>query len=127
MLKYKVVTEKLDWKGEIVREVRDFEDPAFDIDVGAMLADFVAKGELDFSLAKPEFDLGNLLDAATRATTPNVGFSRYEPGVVMVVSEHIPSISAQFVACSQIGRRRAAESMRWVRTDEDLVEKRSSK
>ena len=29
MLKYKVVTEKLDWKGEIVREVRDFEDPAF--------------------------------------------------------------------------------------------------
>lgn len=126
MLKYKIVTEKLDWKGEIVRKVRDFEDPRFDIDVGAMLSDFIAKGELDFSLAAPKFDLGNLLDAATRATTPNVGFSRYEPGVVMVVSEYIPSISVQFVACSQFGAR-GRQAGHWERTDEDLVEKRMSK
>ena len=127
MLKYKVVTEKLDWKGEVVREVRDFEDPRFDIDVGAMLSDFVAKGELDFSLAKPEFDLWNLLDAATRATTSNVGFNRHEPGMAMVVSEHIPSISAQFVAYSRFRRKGTPESMRWARTDKDLAGKEMPK
>ena len=126
MLKYKIVTEKLDWKGEVVREVRDFENPRFDIDVGAMLSDFIAKGELDFSLAAPKFDLGDLLDAATKAKNPHAGFSKYEPGVTMVVSEYIPSISAQFVACSQFGAR-GGQTGHWERTDKDLVEKRMSK
>ena len=121
MLKYKIVTEKLDWKGEIVREIKDFEDSRFDIDVGAMLSDFVAKGELDFSLAEPKFAVGDLFDATMKSENPHVGFSRYESGVTMVVSEYIPSISAQFVAW------RRGRVGHWVRTDKDLVEKRMSK
>ena len=122
-MKYKIITEKLDWKGKVVREVRDFEDQRFVIDVGAMLSDFVAKGELDFSLAKPKFDFRELLDAAVAG---HGGFNRYEPGVTMVVSEHIPSISAQFVVYNA-RRESSLEPIRWVRTDKDLAEKEMPK
>ena len=119
MLKYKIVTEKLDPNGKVVRAVRDFEDGQFDIDVGNMLSDFIAKGELNFDLAEVKFNQRDFMETAVPCKMPSCSFCNWEPGLTMIVSEFIPSISAQFVVYDAV----SCKAMYWKRTEADLSEK----
>ena len=124
-MKYRQLIEKLDWKGEIVREVSEFEDPAFDIDIGAMLSNVAATGKLDFSLAAPRFTVMDFFSAAGFGNDVGPRFWRGRslgPGAVMIAGEFIQSISAQFVVFDD--RRKIG--MCWQQTDHDLILERKA-
>ena len=118
MSRFKIVKERLDWKGDVVREEYERDVPEADVDVSGMLAAFVKTGELDFHLAKTTFDTRRGLDACeiiAPAPSPTTAFGRAEPGVVSISCE-FPTLSARYVVYDA---RRHGRLLGWIRDGEE--------
>lgn len=116
-MKYRVIREKLDWRGDVTRTVSAFEDDFRpELSAPACIAGFVEKGDKYLAeLPKPRGNFWDLTSNLDRGRPAN-SFSGQD-GVFGVFGEYFPDAGVQFVLVS-----RAGHGMRWVNSDRDMVE-----
>lgn len=119
-MKFRALIEKLDWKGDIVRTVKEYEDDRFKPDLICFLREVVETGEIKTKdLPTPSWTWDHSVSGVIRRIAPAVSqysFSESDPGLRLVVGEFYPALEAQFVL---MDKTRSRDPM-WIKTDHDI-------
>ena len=96
-MKYKALIEKLDWKGRVVRKVREFEDE-FRPDMSWAVRETALNGKVDLSkLETPKFAWFIPLAEKVAPALSENSFKKYELGVRVIAGEFYPGLGIQLV------------------------------
>lgn len=119
-MEFRALIEKLDWKGDVVRTVKTYEDEGFKPDMTRFLREAIETGEIktkDFPTPKWTWDhsMHDLLIRIAGAKS-QYSFRETEPGLRLVAGDFYPALDAQFILLDDKYRRDG-----WIKTDHDVI------
>ena len=121
-MEFRALIEKLDWKGNVVRTVRKYEDAGFRPDMTRFFREAIETGEIKTKeLPEPKWSWNHSVSSITRELAPaksHYCFRETEPGIRLVAGEFYPALDAQFML---LDRGNFAEST-WIKTDRDVFQ-----
>ena len=120
-MEYRALIEKLDWKGDVVRTVKKYEDPSFMPDMTRFFREVIETGEVKTKeLPEPKY-LWQVESIAKKIVPAKSQycFAETERGLREIVGEFYPALSAQFTIVDTTLNFSYAK---WIKTDCDILQ-----